>query len=688
MKHSLAKITACVTLCVHAHDGSHNPLGIKEIELNNPLFSRVISAGYADTFGTEAYPRTGDPYPRTVNGRFCVTASHLLFDVSDRQHYDLNGPSTITFEFFAPRAMRVQFGYDASARAEQLRWIELKADSNIQRISMTLPDARLVNRGLSHTDFALIAEGAVSETQRPDHRHEFTLCDLQFSAAQRRETAASIEARFTFTADGEPTPVRLGLYDVRSGEISLPSDHALSIYHYDGYKQQHFNRSIWDSNDPWPHSNRYFIYAPSDYQVTLEPGDYWLVASRGPEYGIEKRRITVSPLNTHVNVNLERRVEMPGWYAGDGHVHMLRDSPEMNSYIAQIAAAEGLTVLNLLQMGNLKREYFQQYAFGKAGRYAELDAHLIPGVENPRSAVLGHTISQNIQQSLYNRNHYFDHHRQFSGYREQGAVTGYAHVDQGWYNEQRGLALDVPLGAVDFVEVMQNGQIKTDLWYSFLNLGFKLAPMAGSDYPYLDSPGSVRLYAKVEGEFSTHKWFASAKLGKSFVTNGPLIDFKVDNHQAGDEIILSQPTKLAVRATVSIATSLDELRDAALIVNGRIAESFKAADNGKISVSTRLAVDRGAWIALAVRGKQYALAHTGAVYVNFTHEGHGITDKSGIAKTMIGYLEQLNAEARASAELEYHDVGQIVGDAWRQQRPLLTKQIDSAIAIYRGMIRE
>ena len=108
-------------------------------------------------------------------GRPCVTASNLLFDVSDRQYYDLEGPSTITFEFLAERAMRVQFAYDASAKTEQLRWIELKADSNIQRISMTLPDARLVNRGLSNTDFALIAEGAVTETDRPDHRHEFTL---------------------------------------------------------------------------------------------------------------------------------------------------------------------------------------------------------------------------------------------------------------------------------------------------------------------------------------------------------------------------------------------------------------------------------------------------------------------------------------------------------------------------------
>ena len=113
-----------------------------------------------------------------------------------------------------------------------------------------------------------------------------------------------------------------------------------------------------------------------------------------------------------------------------------------------------------------------------------------------------------------------------------------------------------------------------------------------------------------------------------------------------------------------------------------------ADDNDTISVATNLVVDRGAWIALVVRGKQYALAHTGAVYVNFMHKGHGITDKSGIAKTMIGYLEELNTDARASAELEYHDVGQIVGDAWRRQRPLMNKQIDSAIAIYQGMIQE
>ena len=677
---------AGVSPAAFGHDGGHNPLGAHHVEWGGPLFDRVMAAGYVETFGTEAYPRTGPPRIQTNHGSRCVTASHLLFDIADRQYYDIRGGSTLTFSFFAAKAMRVQLAYDAAGQTEQWRWIELADDSQPQQITVHLPDARFINRGLAQADFALIAEGAITETDAPDASHEFVLCDIQLSAASAPEDVQEVATTFMFTAEGEPTPVRLGLYHADNGRQALPGDNALHLYHYDRFKRQHYIRSLWDSRDPWPHPNRHFIYAPSEYHVDLAPGDYWLVVSRGPEYGIEKRRVTVTPTASTVALDLRRRAGLEGWYPGDGHVHMLRDSPAMNAAIAQIASAEGLTVFNLLQMGNPQQEYFQQYAFGEAGRFSHDGAYLVPGIENPRSAVLGHTISQNIQKSLYRRDHYFDHHAQFSGYQHQGAVTGYAHVGQGWYNEQRGLALDVPHGIIDFLEVMQNGQIKTDLWYRFLNLGFKLAPMAGSDYPYLDTPGSVRLYAQVDGPFSTEKWFASAKRGRSFVTNGPMIDFKVNGLPAGEEIHIDGRSRLKVTAKITLAPSLDTLREARLIVNGTAVATFTANSQGDILIDTMLEIDRGAWIAVAVSGARYALAHTGAVYVNDQQLGHGLKDKSDIARGMISYLQQLNGDIRAGDELEYFDVAGMINTLWQEQREDILSKVDATIAIYRQMM--
>jgi hypothetical protein len=36
------------------------------------------------------------------------------------------------------------------------------------------------------------------------------------------------------------------------------------------------------------------------------------------------------------------------------------------------------------------------------------------------------------------------------------------------------------------VEVLQAYRLRIHPWYDFLNLGFRLTPIAGSDYPYID----------------------------------------------------------------------------------------------------------------------------------------------------------------------------------------------------------
>ena len=65
------------------------------------------------------------------------------------------------------------------------------------------------------------------------------------------------------------------------------------------------------------------------------------------------------------------------------------------------------------------------------------------------------------------------------------------------------------------------GRLGTEPWYDFLNLGYKILPDAGSDFPYMDLPGVVRNYVKIDGPFSTDAWFEGFRRGNMYVTNGP-----------------------------------------------------------------------------------------------------------------------------------------------------------------------
>ena len=66
--------------------------------------------------------------------------------------------------------------------------------------------------------------------------------------------------------------------------------------------------------------------------------------------------------------------------------------------------------------------------------------------------------------------------------------------------------------------------------------------------------------------------------------------------------------------------------------------------------------------------------------------GHGLKDKSDIARGMISYLQQLNGDIRAGDELEYFDVAGMINTLWQEQREDILSKVDATIAIYRQMM--
>ena len=106
--------------------------------------------------------------------------------------------------------------------------------------------------------------------------------------------------------------------------------------------------------------------------------------------------------------------------------------------------------------------------------------------------------------------------------------------------------LDVALGKVDSIDVMGSNHVATmPLWYRLLNCGFHVPASAGTDC-FLNRvrsrlPGQDRVYVHVDGEFNYERWIESLKAGRTFVTNGPMFDFHVNDVMPGDTIKLAGP---------------------------------------------------------------------------------------------------------------------------------------------------
>jgi hypothetical protein len=681
-------LLACSAALTHEFSGAH---GTVAVDWAAPNISRVISSGYGDSFGLEAWARMGLPDPVEIDGRQCIDGSYFLFDVDDEFAFDIDETVTIEFLFDRTRSSGFWISYDRNVTAEPLQEITFD-ESGEQWYShkVTLERARFANRGESGSDFGIAAPDGLWYGD-PDEDHRIVLCDLTITRSyQSPAPAGSGELLLTVNDErSRPTPARIGLYD-ETDRMPLPENDALTIHNYDDRTRQVFLRETHGTVSPWPHENRFFFYVDGEYRAELPAGTYRLIVSKGPEYVLEQRTIEISDGElTSAGVDLMRWANMPakGWYSGDDHVHMTRTQAD-NTSISAVMQAEDVHVTNLLQMGNPYDTNFAQYAFGKEGRYRQGSHALVPGVEDPRTAVRGHTISLNIREVFRPADRYLRYDQIFSAYREQGGLSGFAHVAGRLFNVERGLALDVPLGAVDFVEVLQDGVLETELWYEFLNLGFGLIPTAGSDFPYLSAPGAERNYVYVGDEYSVDAWYAALKRQHTFVTNGPLLEFTVNGQPMGAHLQLAAGAEINIGATASLKPDIEALDRLELVMHGDvIAQSSDVSSSNSVSLQHNIVVADGMWLAIRAYGVDQAVAHSAPVYIS---TGGGFANKEAVAEiasrmiARLGEFETVEADARL--ELESWSVGEPLGKMLVGQQVKILERVAEARSVYVQMI--
>ena len=221
----------------------------------------------------------------------------------------------------------------------------------------------------------------------------------------------------------------------------------------------------------------------------MPSGVYTLTVSKGLEYVRQTDTIDLKAGAAATReYRLKRWVDMParGWYSSDDHIH-LRRSPADDPKILRWIAAEDIHVGNILEMGDYWATFFSQYAFGEIGRYQEADPILSPGQEEPRTPEIGHTISLGASEFVRFQRDYYSFDRLFDRVHELGGVTGFAHQAFSFHG-YRGMVLNTIRGKTDFLELAQfcvpEGPVAVTHYYHFLNLGYKLTALAGSDFPW------------------------------------------------------------------------------------------------------------------------------------------------------------------------------------------------------------
>jgi hypothetical protein len=440
--------------------------------------------------------------------------------------------------------------------------------------------------------------------------------------------------------DARSTEAAIGLFNA---EKFLVPDSALDFsaggFNYAVTNNRHHgNARFWPGKDGFTRC----FFVRGEFRINVPAGTYRLIASRGPEFTPIDRQISVDPGKPAAEKVVLRRwshLSERGWHSGDTHIHYARADQEANRRLELWAQAEDLQMGNILRMGDARKTYFEQYAFGKAGRHLYRGGAFVPGQEDPRTGVMGHTISLNLQAPIRDpERRYYLYSTTFDESHRQGGLSGYAHVNSDSFLVHRDMTLNIPHNKADFAEICEFGSVGTDLYYEFLNLGFRLTAVGGSDAPWGGTVGDSRTYAYTGNrKLEPDQWFAAVKSGHTFVTAAPMLEFTVDGHLPGDDYSPKKGKLLKIRAWAQVGSQASPLGRLEIVANGKVIRSAEPAGTSA-SLEFELPADRSMWIAART-----TYAHTTPVYLTIDGKRHwNISEAPALLEKRLQTLDELD----------------------------------------------
>ena len=396
-----------------------------------------------------------------------------------------------------------------------------------------------------------------------------------------------------------------------------------------------------------------------------------------------------------------------GWYSGSMHVHMnyggtLHNTPEN---LMRMAAAEDMPVIGELIANKDNRILDYQFFRGELDPHSTKD-RLLYFNEEYRPPWYGHISLLNLTthlispfttgyegtaiESLYPSN--TDILRLAHA---QGAIGGYVHPhqtepSQADYAGARGFPVDVALGTVDYLELMSGSDHRTtsQVWHRVLNCGFKVPVVGGEDSIsnlYRTAlVGVNRTYAYLGPKLDWQRWIEAIRKGRTFATNGPLLEFNIDGKEEGEEVHLpAQGGRVSIRASMK---SIAPVERAEIVNNGKVTETLPLRDGGKSAELTKeVDVRESGWYTLRVLGTHrvhpiddpYPFAESSPIYVDCGGRSIRSAEDARYFMTWIDAISKMAAEdagwrsegEKAHVLSQFQEARKVFEQRWREAQP-------------------
>jgi hypothetical protein len=432
----------------------------------------------------------------------------------------------------------------------------------------------------------------------------------------------TVHVRVNDAATGEPTPVRIRFAD-GEGKYLAPfgrlTDFATGMNEDVGGNVQHGRES--------------YAYIDGTCEINLPADPCTVHIFKGPEYRPVHHDFQLGPGKIALRLKVERWSDLRSerWYSGDTNVQFLSPHAALLE-----GRAEDVAVVNVLaslcqrygadRIGHLSIPGITDFS----GQQPALEAGGCMVVVNTlnRGADLGTLSLLNCHRVVFplsaveNGDYWWTLDDWCDQCHRKGGLVLWPHFDAclsgPGYRGADALANAV-LGKVDAVEVdaLRWCTEERTEWYRLLNCGLRV-PLVGGSHKVSNAIvlGRVRTYARLqEGEDFTYKhWIEAVRAGRTFVTNGPLLTFTVNELDPG--AVIDQPADVRKVRIQAHARSILPFERLEVIVNGEVLAGAEASGApAEARLEGELEVPGTCWLGARCWGDVGVAAHTSPVYV-------------------------------------------------------------------------
>lgn len=377
-----------------------------------------------------------------------------------------------------------------------------------------------------------------------------------------------------------------------------------------------------------------YAYIDGTCQGWLPRGEVLVDVARGYEYEPLRTKIEIKPGQRDLTLRLKRWCDMNAerYFSGDTHVHFLSTQGSHTE-----ARGEDLNVVNLLlsQWGHLftnTEEFIGRPNVSDDGRsivYASQEnrQHLLGHLtllglkkqvspwctDGPGEAELG----GNLETTL---SHWAD------ACHEQGGTVILPHIPVPNCEP----ATLIATGRVDAVEYLLEAMYGHIEYYRYLNCGYKLPLVGGTDKMTSNVPvGIYRTYVHIpeDEEFNYDNWCKYLSKGNTFLSGGPIIRLTVDGQPIGSTINL--PGNGGTVEVEASAESIFPIHTLQIVQQGKVVASTDEQKGARtLRLKATLAIGKHTWIAARCGGPGYTqavphhdgwgrgiIAHTSPIYI-------------------------------------------------------------------------